>query len=525
MLTLQSQPSTLCPNPKSRPVRWLITTDEHIDDAGSPAFFQVEISGTGGPDGEDIILAGQTFTTDSGQPFTFNTFDPNGTNEQVATNMADAIRSNSYFQEYQVFLTSSGLDWIVNAFNFAPQEQPDWTFDDTGLTVLATAITESNGTTPDIKNMRLWYRLYSDQAPITNERFSAIIFNPDFIIYSEIPIDLTNVVRGILRSIMPSFDDVLPLRDQAYQENIHLRYGLVHLDDDCNEVRSLAAVSPNIYAVNSVHQLTDQREFRNHCPNFINKVKWLTDRPNSDVICSSQHEWVHIWIQNTGVFVGSFKVVYTLYDENDAVIGDIEETLNEADTAWIIPISSNLPTFASNTARYEIKIQGQVQPPSGPLQWQDYSELLTRRIITCNCIAAEVYFLEDRGSFRTLTFPKLESRAIEMQENTYRLPTDWENGDATTQYYFEGGRYSEAQIADSIFLLQTERLNNEPQTRYKYEQLLTSPLVYIKTMNISGTQVMRRIIFPKTAYETFRASTPAQKLEIPFRFNNSLIVH
>ncbi len=204
---------------------------------------------TGGPNGEDLILAGVTFSTDNATPYTFNTFDPTGTSQQVAQNLADAIQANSVFQEYQVFLTSIGGGiWVVNAVNFNFEAQPNWTFDDTGLTILQVTLSDTNGTALQVKNMRLWYRLYSDTAPITSERYSAIPIDQTFTLYSEIPLRLNGAIRPGLSSTMPQFSDDVPISDLNFHEKVHLRFGLVELDDDCIEIRSLAGSSQSIIA-------------------------------------------------------------------------------------------------------------------------------------------------------------------------------------------------------------------------------------------------------------------------------------
>ncbi len=524
MLTLTEQPSLLCPNSKSRPVRWLITTDEHITNAGAFSVFQVQIDTPGGPNGDDLILAGITFTTDDSQPWTYNTFDPNGSSEQVANNLADAIRANSYFQEYQVFLSSGGgAIWTVNAFNFELKEQDNWTFDDTGLSVLGVTLTDQNGSTPILKNMHLWYRLYNDNLPITKERYSSIPFSDQFLTYTEVPVDLTNVIRSVISSSMPTFDILnTPIQDLQYQEQIHLRYGLVEQDEDCNEIRSLAGVSDPIQVVNSVHQHEDSRVFGPHCPNFQTGVRFLSDRPLNMNICEGSFEWIHIWIENTGLWIGDFRAVYTFYDNIGATIGDINRDMNESPTCWIVPIGPTIPFRPANAVRWEVKIQGQVFDGVSVL-WNTYSEVISRTVNNCSCKAAEVYFLEDRGSFRTLFFDKVVSRSIEMDEVAYRLPVDEINGTKSTQYFTEGGRYTEAQLADQVFIVRTKRITSAAE-RETYEQLLRSPEVYIRTTNDLGNDIMRRIIFPKNSYQTFQSSG-ATRLEIPFRFNTYLKIH
>ncbi len=526
MLTVQSEPSNLCPNTKDRPIQWLITTDEHIISGGSFASFQVQIDVTGGPNDEDLILAGVTFSTDNSTPYTFNTFDPTGTSQQVAQNLADAIQANSVFQEYQVFLTSIGGGiWVVNAVNFNFEVQPNWTFDDTGLTVLQVTLSDTNGTALQVKNMRLWYRLYSDTAPITNERYSAIPIDQTFTLYSEIPLVLNGAIRPGLTSTMPQFSDDVPVSDLEFHEKVHLRFGLVELDEDCVEIRSLAGSSQSIIAVNTIHQIPDFRLFADHCPNFINRVKWLTDRPLEDNVCQDSYEWAHIWVDNNGVYIGNFRVQYTLRDINGGTLGDVVRSISDAERAWVVPIGPNADALTAATHSWDVVIQGQVEVPGPSIEWQNYSEVITRTKKDCNCKAAELYFQEDRGSFRTITFDKVLNRSVESDEIVYELPIDWENSIKGTQYFFDGERYNMAHNSDQVFTLRSERIIND-DIREKYEQLLRSPKVYIRTQNQASTDIMRRIIFPRSAYQTFKGDAGgALKIDIPFRFNNRLRTH
>ena len=70
-------------------------------------------TGGGGADAQTITLFNEIFTTDSAQPFTFNTWDASGTPEEVANNFADLLRSNYLFRDFdiQASLSGGGVVW------------------------------------------------------------------------------------------------------------------------------------------------------------------------------------------------------------------------------------------------------------------------------------------------------------------------------------------------------------------------------------------------------------------------------
>lgn len=524
MLALVAQPNQFCPNPKSRPIQWVIQTDEHITSAGSPAFFVVEVVTTGGANGQILVLAGQTFTTNNSQAYTFNTFNQTGTSEAVADNLANAIRANQYFQDFQVWISNpGGLVWQVNVFNFDNQQYQDWTFDSAGLGAMVVTLSDTNGQGPTIKNARLWYRIYNANLPITKERYRNLPFDPSFPFFTEVKVPANEVTRAIVKSTMPGLtitDD--PIEDFDWSTELQIRFGIYELDADCNPVYGEGQSSDDALVCNAVFQYEHTRSMFDHCPNLISGVKFLTDRPTEMTLCSGTNEWLHIWIENTALWVGDFKAVYSFYSGTNA-IGESEKTLPDDNQAFIIPAGWAMSFAPMNADRYELKIQGQQLNESDDLVWVDYSETITRRRENCNCKAAEIYFLEDRGSFRTSIFEKVVNRTSQASEVTYELPITFEGAYKTTKYFFEGGIYSEAEMAFNTFRLESKILQTTDDRR-EFEQMLRSPEIYIKTANQLGEPILRRIIFPKSQL-TLSEENAATRVQIDFRFSTNLIVH
>lgn len=529
MLVISQMPRTYCPNSKSRPVQWTIQTDEHIDTPGTFASFTVTFNTTGGANGETIEIAGQTMTVDNSQPFGYKTFQATGTSREVAENFLNAMRTDPTFELYLTFLSGSGGTWSANAIKYEATTEENWTFDDAGTT-MDVDITDANGAPPVLKNVRIWYRLYDINQPVSTQRYADIIFDSTFPFFSEVPIDAESLLRGLVSTTPPSYAWFGPVLDTNYSKRFHLRYGLIEFDDNCDRIYGQSGFTSEIILTNSVWQLHETREFLDHCPATVSEgtVQFLTDRPDSMVICFETYEWVHIWLERLGTDTGIFRIRFRFYagPEEDDFISQYEQLVKDGFGAYIIGIgpadnalSSAIPI---GTTRYTIQVYKQREDGIGGFEDVPYSITLERHLVACDCKAAEVYFLEDNGSWRTVIFEKVTERTIEQRESAWEQPLDKFDTDADTRLFDEGSRYSEADLADQTFVLLTEKISE--RKRPMYEQLVRSPECYIKTMTAQGKLIVRRIIFNRQTFITSRRGE-AIRLQLRFRFNTRLKIH
>jgi len=279
MLVVSTQPRTFCPVSKSYPLLYQISTDEHIISSGEFPFFTLTIESTPAANGEVLILAGQTFTVDNIGPETFQTFRGDGTKKDIAESIVLALQKNFTFQDYQIFTTSSGGDWTVNAFKFTAEELDDWIFDNTGLSI-ATTLTEANGQPVELRNMRIWYRLYRQGEPVTGIKTADIPFDPLSPFSSIVEFDVLEQARITVRAKIPSYNLLTPLPDNDYSDVLHVRFGLVEYDDNCNPIYGDSFITSDFVLTNSIFQYNYAFEFLPHCPNGgFPLVRFLSDRP------------------------------------------------------------------------------------------------------------------------------------------------------------------------------------------------------------------------------------------------------
>lgn len=527
MFVIGAQPRVYCPNSKSRPFSYKVLIDEHITQFGSGAFFLMEFGGGGEADGLQVTFAGQLFTTDSSSTHTFNTFDASGAVDDVGANFAEMLRSNYHFQNYIIFTSSGGGVYTVQAFYLEFKEIDDWTFDVSALT-MPNSLTESNGQPYKFKNMRLWYRFFNDVAPVSVERFADIPYLEDSGFFSVVEIDFMELLKGLVRTTRPLFHTIGPLIDNGYSELLHLKVGIIEVDGDCNQVFTKSIQSSKAIAVNSVHQLHETNEFKDHCLSYTSPIKFLSNRPTRMVICPGTHEWIHFWAEKFPTMAGAFRVIYSFYDSMLNTATPTAQTFLDIDEdreAIQIDIGPGnlylLSVMPVGTVRYSIQVWAQEFDGVDDPIYQPYTEVLDRVLQSCNCKGAEIYYLEDRGSWRTLVFEKLLRRTITQDEDIYQRPIDFDGGVQESQIYVNGGRFSSANNVDQVFVLESAKFID--RERDMLEQLLRSPEVLIKTTSDAGV-VTRRIILDRQPYDTFTNGT-ANRLQIPFRFNNKIISH
>lgn len=526
MFELTQQPRTFCPNSKSRPYLYRITTDEHISQVGTLGFFTVTFNTGGEGNGIIITLAGETFTTNNASPYTFNTFDASGTPEECAQNLKGAIESNHRFEGFFIFLSSGGGSYTVQVFNYDFGEVAPWSFDISAFTIDVDLL-QSNGLPYIIKNLKLWYRVYNNVAPISIEKYTDIPFVTDSPFTSEVQIDIKNIIKGVVRTTPPNLLAIGPTIDIGFYEEVNLRVGIIETDVDCNTVYKQSIQSSKSISLNSVFQLHETKELQPHCIGYTSPVKFLTNRPNPLVDCITTHEWAHIWLELIENMFGDFRIIYTFYRDQ------VEAPLSQAFTDISVdkePVQVDLGpanVFVKNnrpssTDYYTIQVWVKFfDEETETASYIPYSELLTRKITTCNCNAAEIYFIEDRGSWMTLVFEEIAARIFTQTERGYEQPIDFEDGIGSSQLYIDGGRYSLADDADQVFILKSAKFTESE--RYIYEQLLRSPSILIKSSSDIGV-ITRRVILDRQNY-TVHTYGEVSRLEIPFRFNNKVLVH
>lgn len=504
---------------------FLLHTDDHIVSEGAKATFSVEFQSGGGVNGETITIMDRVFTVDNSTPYTYNTFKANGTILQCAQNLMGAMQSNYWFEDFQFYLTSpGGVNWIINAVAMTPGEKNDWTFAEalTNTVVMA----DANGSDVVLSRFSIWYRLYDEFNPVTEMRFANVPFDADLPATSgRTAIDVEPIVRGALGHTPPNMAQSAPVRDlEAFGEFI-LRYGSVETDENNNRVFGQSYQSTWFMAVNAVFQHAETQEFRAHHPATIATVKWLTNRSNSLSICEEQYEWVNIWLDKNKIVDQDFRVVYTFKNAAGGTTNTLTQTCT-SNGVWVVPVGPANPSIASaltsDTTNYTIVVEALALDGEGDPVWLTYSETLTRYLIPgCGCDGYEFYFLEDKGSYRTMQFDYVEELREEVEKETSAVPIDWAvTSTPDRREYTTGGRDMVVKKADGVFVLTSQIIKEK--TRGMYEDFLRSKEVYMRSRSGSNN-VIRKVIF-EGGPTVRQRSEAGLRLEVAFRLNHEKIV-
>lgn len=498
---------------------FLLHTDDHIVSAGGKASFTIEFQSGGGVNGETITIMDRVFTVNNSVQFTYNTFKANGSILQCAQNLMGAMQSNYWFEDFQFYLTSpGGVNWVINAQAMTPGEKADWVFAETLTNTVVLA--DANGSDVVLSRFAIWYRLYNEFGPVTEMRFANVPFDADFPQTSgRTAIDVESIVRGSLSVTPPNVEQAAPARDLAQFGEFILRYGSVEIDVNNNRVFGQSYQSTWFMAVNALFQHSEPREFLNHHPATIARVKWLTNRANSLSICSESYEWVNIWLDKNKIVDQDFRVVYTFKNAAGATVNTLTENCI-GNGVWVVPVGPVNPSveaaITGDTTHYTIVVEALALDGNGDPAWITYSETLTRYLVPgCGCDGYEFYFLEDKGSFRTLQFDYVEELREEVERETSAIPIDWSITSTPDRREFtEGGRDIVVKRADGVFVLTSQRITEK--TRAMYEDFLRSRLVYMRSTSGSN-DVIRKVIFE--GGPTVRQRGEVVRLEVAFRLN------
>lgn len=484
---------------------------------GGNAQIYVSFGSAPGADGQTLTLLGVDFETDSAIDFTFNTFKYGPTTEDAARNLANMCRASYLFVGWSISVYESAGNWLVRLIKDDAGNLDDFTNDASGLSPTP-SLSDVNGIDEVRSTDRFWYQFYEGVNPVSEQKFAAFDEN------GRVRVNAEPLARNILGITDPYLLWTSSVRDLQASRNIYLRFGTYSQGEDCQYSLNESYETPEITLVNSLFQWDHVTRFLNYTPNYNMPVKWMTARPMERYVCANSYEWCAIWLQRSALFPnGFYKVIYNYYDSDDTLLNTKTELLsNYPDGVYHISIgaaNSVHPSGAIAPSAYytvHVEVQGD---DSGYTQ---YSETQTLTLNTCNCWAAEVYYLEDAGSWRTVVFEHIERRGVEMGEFAFNTPVQYnEYGGPkdAVRLYQDGGRDTLAQDADQVFTLVSERIT--PHNRKAYEDFVRSSRHIILTTSDFLPLVTRRILIDRTSY-TFFQRGESTRMQINFRFNQFL---
>ncbi len=529
-LALIQQPNTVLPNAKSFPIRFIFLTNDHILVEGNKAFFEINFQSAGASNGQEVVIKDITFQVNNAISHSDSTFSTTGTARDVAINFAAMLKKNYEFKDFVITVTqsTSPLGWVVRVESVESEPQTDWIFDLSGLT-LVTTFNEMQGVKPVLKSFKIWYQVFNDFGPVTEDRFCDVPFLPEFPFISVATVDTTERLAGIVKTTYPDIFQTLPVVDESFLLDCFLKFGGVEFDVNCNKIYGDAFQTAKFSVLNSVCQLEETNLLSRFSPNGANTVRFLTNRRKKRAICGDSYEWIHIYLESNPIKNPPFTLRIRYYNAaGDILATDTQPILYQEKGGYrkvfIFAIGTANPrikaTKPSGTVRYDIQVMAERLDEGGvttvPVA---YSELIERNLVSCNCKVAEMYFLEDKGSWQTVTFEHLQQRAIVQQGTGYERVIDYSPSQALGgRLYLEGGTYEQSRDAQKTFTLQTERITEYNRTLY--EELLRSPMVLLRTTSDYG-EVIRRVLFNRENTAVVNRGE-ATRLNLTFRFSSKL---
>ena len=167
--TITQQPSNTVPQPKSKYLEWLLGTTSFLNSADAYATFTVTFVDGAEADALIVQVLGNSFTTESAQPFTLDSYHHEAVKEDTAANFVGMLSIAPAFLDW--IITYSG--GVVTATNSKPGVVSPFTFNFTALVVEPT-VGSTNGTTESRKSKFVIWDLYAGTDRIVGRKSAAI---------------------------------------------------------------------------------------------------------------------------------------------------------------------------------------------------------------------------------------------------------------------------------------------------------------------------------------------------------------
>ena len=507
-VTIESQPSS-APQELSDNPEWVIFNDDLIVSAGSLAQIAIYFGAGGGADGQQFTIGGQQFTTDSSTPYSSTSFDYSGTAEQSAQNFADMMKSSYRFMDWNISVENylSGKRVFITNSEIGLQSGSNWINDASTLTP-SVGESYNDGSDKIIKPDQLWYQFYSGEKKLSHVKNTS--FDPT----GRARISAKDISKKVLTIAYLELSQSVPFNDEGATMPLNIRFGVVS-KDNCLDTHGAVYRSDDIQIVNSITQHEVSEGF---LPQTTSKglASWMTSQDNNMSLCKNSYAFASIYLAKTAVFLsGRYKLVIRYFDDSGTQIYLKEYAWNHPDpSVWRIPIGPlnnihNTAIFSSSyyTVAVNVLLNG---------SYVGYSKELKINLKNCGCNAAEVYFLEDKGGWRTLIFEKIESRNVSIiqQEFAEKL------GTTNIEIFKSGGLNNQAVESKTVFILSTEKITNT--NRKLYEEFLRSKYHYI-LVAYDGEYLARKVIIDRGNYSLFERGG-IKRLVIPFKFTSNHVL-
>lgn len=491
MLILESSPQQHTPNPLGQAAEWTINNPELRTVLPQRNTYILRFTGTGG-NGQSIRVAGIDFQVDDSTPYTSSSFDHSQQAFLSAINAKNMLAANPAFRNYTVRTArpANGQPWRVIAVKTTASDATPDEGDNLDNGIQNATVEHIAGRTEVRQRQRMWYQFWSDNGPITEERFAP------FDQAGKATVDGAEIARRLVGYQAPDPEGPALTFEFNSSRYISLRYGTYTSDGDCGTSFGQVFEAPPCPFINAVIQDTDTRGMQPYGPvREPGLLKWLTIRGTARTVPRGGYDWTSIYLGPSPYFAGAstWRLKREFFNEEGDSLGTIYDDINGGGVWRVATGGNGVPDNIGTAARYTV----QVEAPLG-FGWIGSSEELTVQLRDHSCAVAEVYYLEGLGSWRAIGFERREQETLAMTAQVWEQP-EFEIGKPGAVLADGGGRSQRVVQSQDVFTLTTEPISERKRRAVK--EMLESPAAYILEKDETGREMTRRLTFDRESYQ------------------------
>jgi hypothetical protein len=479
------------------------------------------VNGGTATDGNFIYIAGQKFeinqyaTSIDGYYYKYS---PSSFVDS-ATWMLNTLSSTLFFNPEKVNIISLSVDSVTIIYNQVGQ-QPDWQFEDGGLSAMT--ITATNGTDRIVlKDPAYVWAVYEDRAAlslpplkIVSERVLPLVLDfdnsssPASVTVVPQIVDISKDIKDLLKTTLPSVYSPIftPINDSLFRMLIGVRAGLRYLVD-CNQININQGFGEFTWVYNSLFQKTKITDLYNILDPYIFGNKPLLIK-NTYTLCRSSNMFVWSLCNESPL-----EVVY--YDSSGAALESSSFTYGDSDNE-LKPTFMNVGCFGqtipSNCAYYVLNYMN-----------TDGSEVLHAvriNVVSCGCIEGEFIFCTDLGGYETILMDKAVKHEIPVQSEVIQSAIG-----CTVTSLIKGGRSIVNKETESVFTFE-KWVDTDTADELEYiAQFQRSQSFYMKQFIDAADSYAYLKVIPENITFVPQEIGKRPKLTFTIRFNQNFKSH
>ena len=406
----------LCPQPVYNCIPFTFRSLDFISQTGTTSGFIITFGPENYPDGVEVSLANQTFTTQT-PPQDLNTFSWQGSPEDIALSFYNMLTSIYYFGQNYSLEIFNGNTVLGIAYEVGEVE----TEASFPVTVPPTGVYCSGMDTEYLPNYLIVVEVWECIQGVRSNLISQMSYEPN-LLSSEVAIDLSELLQNEVYTTFPydRLDEQVTL-DTTFKKQICLRYGEVYsTGSELCDANTLYFEELNPFTViNSSYEAYNLEGIAPQCfSQSVQDTRFYTNRPQFVGICPDSISWLwYCYDEVLKAFIDlnlgggsglpfNFNVLYTFYYTDGTQEEVIGGNINTAETGMLIVPSglgqlTDLYDTSKNINTYSVEIIGGTDNMPEPSR---LSEVYNFKVVPCCGTSLDFYFLNSLGGYDTITF-------------------------------------------------------------------------------------------------------------------------